>query len=199
MEFIILPRIWRGGKDRREEIWTRSTVNARADPRGDHQDFRIDQLSGVWEPSGPVSSVRPSDQNQKIRCWSLRKPVILLKRGPRLRETGFPFFPVCSLSFQDHQIWRRIAKPSGSKTRYSPWETNDAAKYRQIFFSRLINTTWLCYPPVKNSLPLNIHTYEEYTRKQLSIYTHEFTQVKILALFFGLNFLISAYFKRACV
>lgn len=47
------------------DLDTLSTVDAPAGPRGDHQDFRIDQLSGVWEPSGPVSSVGPSVRSER--------------------------------------------------------------------------------------------------------------------------------------
>ena len=48
---------------------------------GDHQDFRIDQLSGVWEPFVHPSVDPTSDQHQRLRSRSLRKPVILLKSG----------------------------------------------------------------------------------------------------------------------
>lgn len=71
-------------------------VNARADPSSDHQDFRIDQLSGVWEPSGLFSSIRPSDQHQKLRSWSLRKPVILVEGAHQRRSWPSLFFPVRS-------------------------------------------------------------------------------------------------------
>lgn len=74
-------------------------VNARADPPSDHQDFRIDQLSGVWEPSGLFSSIRPSDQHQKLRSWSLRKPVILVEGAHQRRSWPSLFFPVRSFFF----------------------------------------------------------------------------------------------------
>lgn len=67
---IILLRI-RAEDRRRDEGEDLATdllsVNARADPPSDQQDFRIDQLSGVWEPSGLFSSIRPSDQHRKLR------------------------------------------------------------------------------------------------------------------------------------
>lgn len=94
----------------REERSGRDLSKCSSRSPGDHQDFRIDQLSGVWEPFVHPSVGPTSDQHQRLRSRSLRKPVILPKNvavGPFNPHSVQPFSSRSRVSARIEEDWSR--------------------------------------------------------------------------------------------